>query len=319
MVKREEAVKDKYMFATDDITLREEVAELRRENAALRKEVTKLSGLVASQGMGPNTAMIMGALHSGGDPIALAKDLVKRERTRAVKVGGLPPGWHALDVVTRPKQEGGTDHGAKATVLVDRPDVGRLLWVPGHSYWSSSLDPRAYAPASLQFEEASGPLDRAVSRAVHSGGKLPGAIKAMGRDGLGDLLCVPTTRRDALFAAVTGAAKDGWTLTIITDEEEDALAVPGRAGRLCSSSCIEGRHSGHPSDGCDDKFASTNPMEPCGCPCHGQYGTMCKACWRSRTEDGPRAKLPPRIRDHKGDCSFCHSRRAAVRRAEAAT
>lgn len=80
--------------------------------------------------------------------------------------------------------------------------------------------------------------------------------------------------------------------------------------RLLTSDCVEGRH-----DECDRSGrASVDPNQPCGCPCHGQFGKMCRACWRSRTssmDSNPRSRLPKKVREaSKSDCAFCGVRGA---------
>lgn len=54
--------------------LREEIEELKKRNA-------ELANTLAARVSGPsNTDLIMGAVLSGGDPLALAKDLVKKQK-----------------------------------------------------------------------------------------------------------------------------------------------------------------------------------------------------------------------------------------------
>jgi len=62
-------------------SLEEQVAALEKENAELRKLAADLADQVASfaSGPGPNTAMILGALESGGDVMGLARTLADRQ------------------------------------------------------------------------------------------------------------------------------------------------------------------------------------------------------------------------------------------------
>lgn len=56
--------------------LREEIEELKKRNAELANALTaKVSGP-------SNTDLIMGAVLSGGDPLALAKDLVENQKKK---------------------------------------------------------------------------------------------------------------------------------------------------------------------------------------------------------------------------------------------
>lgn len=55
------------------------VQELESENAALREQCGKMAALLASGGVRtPNTDMILGAVLSGGDVMALAKQLAEK-------------------------------------------------------------------------------------------------------------------------------------------------------------------------------------------------------------------------------------------------
>lgn len=75
--------------------------------------------------------------------------------------------------------------------------------------------------------------------------------------------------------------------------------------RLMGSDCCEGRH-----DECGHK-GTTEPMKVCGCPCHGQYGKMCRLCWRERTGEGRGQRLPKLVLKTKaGTCVFCAGRKA---------
>ena len=67
-----------------------ELDALRAENAELRADVKRLTdlnktlsdSLASAPEIGTNTAMLLGAAFSGGDMMAMAKDLAAREKTR---------------------------------------------------------------------------------------------------------------------------------------------------------------------------------------------------------------------------------------------